>query len=145
MALSETPRCSGSTSLDLAATVAREMRCLSLRSASTAFLTNSIVRWRSGLETFSWSQGCGSWVSCSRLYLDEYITTFVLSVGNDQVHLAQFQLAGAQQLLHFLCLQHQALLLIVPKAFFGPPLLFLAPLSVYRDQGIWLDSECSRT
>jgi hypothetical protein len=46
------------------------------------------------------------------------MTTFVLAVGNDQVHLAQFQLASAQQLLHFLRLQHQVLLLIVPKAFF---------------------------
>jgi len=47
MALSEIPRRSGSSAFDLLDTVASEMRCLSLRSASTLSFTRLTVRWRS--------------------------------------------------------------------------------------------------
>src|SRR5216684_7231361 len=97
MALSEMPRCSVSNSLDLAATVASETRCLSLRSASTLCLTRSTVRWRSLAYTFSSSQGCGSgWSFGPWLDLDN--TALVLSVGDYHLHFFDLQITRSDQL-----------------------------------------------
>src|SRR6266581_6519708 len=102
MALSEMPRCSVSSSFDLATTLESETRCLSLRSASTLCLTRSTVRWRSFAYTFSSSQGYGSGSAFSRFNLDEGCTFGILSESEYRIHLTKLQIARAQELAHLL-------------------------------------------